>query len=151
MVLPEGGTQETTLYNAKGIYEICRWSRQPKADAFMDWVWDVLESIRTTGSYGNFTKTDYPPKASSVSEIVQLGRFIRQLMKDQQATPYEVAEVVIDTMRQFGINLHDKMLLPARLEKVKDDELDMVEFACTFPNSSYQDYLLYRTMIKVSR
>ena len=35
------------LYSAKGIYEICRWSRQPQADAFFDWVYDQIESIRT--------------------------------------------------------------------------------------------------------
>lgn len=35
------GTQKTYLY------EICRWSRQPSTDAFMDWVWDVIEGIRT--------------------------------------------------------------------------------------------------------
>lgn len=37
---------DTTLYTAKGIYEICRWSRQPKADAFFDFVYDVLEGLR---------------------------------------------------------------------------------------------------------
>lgn len=26
--------REMVLYSAKGVYEICRWSRQPKADAF---------------------------------------------------------------------------------------------------------------------
>ncbi|WP_432401036.1 ORF6C domain-containing protein [Wukongibacter sp. M2B1] len=44
---PSRGKQETTVYNAKGIMEICRWSQQPKADEFMDWVWDVIESLRT--------------------------------------------------------------------------------------------------------
>lgn len=44
--LPFGGKQDVYLYNAKGVYEICRWSRQPKADVFMDWVWDLLEGIR---------------------------------------------------------------------------------------------------------
>lgn len=29
-----GGIQETVLYSAKGIYEICRHSHQPKADDF---------------------------------------------------------------------------------------------------------------------
>lgn len=42
----DGKAYETYLYTAKGIYEICRWSRQPKADAFYDWVYDVLESLR---------------------------------------------------------------------------------------------------------
>lgn len=26
--------------------EICRWSRQPKANLFMDWVWDIVEKYR---------------------------------------------------------------------------------------------------------
>ncbi len=42
----DGKSYETYLYNAKGVYEICRWSRQPKADAFYDWVYEVLESLR---------------------------------------------------------------------------------------------------------
>lgn len=47
----DGKAYETYLYTAKGVYEICRFSRQPKADIFMDWVWDVVESIRKHGAY----------------------------------------------------------------------------------------------------
>jgi len=31
----------------QGIMEICRWSRQPKANLFMDWVWDIVEKYRS--------------------------------------------------------------------------------------------------------
>lgn len=44
---PPGGVQERVLYSAKGVYEICRWSRQPAADAFFDRVYDILEGLRT--------------------------------------------------------------------------------------------------------
>lgn len=37
---------ETILYTQRGIMEICRWSRQPKANLFMDWVWDIIEKYR---------------------------------------------------------------------------------------------------------
>ena len=37
----------TTLYRTKGVYEICRWSQQPKADLFYDWVYEMLEALRT--------------------------------------------------------------------------------------------------------
>lgn len=47
----DGKTYQTYLYNSKGVMEICRWSQQPKADAFMDWVWEVVESIRKHGAY----------------------------------------------------------------------------------------------------
>ncbi len=40
------GAQETYIYSARGIYEICRWSQQSKADSFFDWVYDILEGLR---------------------------------------------------------------------------------------------------------
>lgn len=40
------GVQETVIYNEKGIYEIIRKSAQPKADAFYDWVYDLLSKLR---------------------------------------------------------------------------------------------------------
>ncbi len=45
-VLVEGKNREATIYNERGIFEICRWSRQPKANEFMDWVWDIVEAYR---------------------------------------------------------------------------------------------------------
>lgn len=47
----DGKAYETYLYTTKGVYEICRFSRQPKADEFMDWVWTVVEDIRRHGLY----------------------------------------------------------------------------------------------------
>lgn len=46
MVGTDGKIYNTCIYNARGIYEICRHSEQPKADAFYDWVYDILESLR---------------------------------------------------------------------------------------------------------
>jgi prophage antirepressor-like protein len=48
----DGKSYDTYLYSAKGVYEICRWSQQPKADTFMNWVWDVIDGLRT-GSLGD--------------------------------------------------------------------------------------------------
>lgn len=41
-----GGSQATYFYSQRGIMEICRWSRQPKANLFMDWAWDIIEKYR---------------------------------------------------------------------------------------------------------
>ena len=49
---PRGGTQTTVIYSAKGIYEICRWSKQTKAHEFFDFVYEILESLRS-GSFSN--------------------------------------------------------------------------------------------------
>ena len=55
----EGGrevTREVILYDFKGLLEICRYSNQPKADAVMDWLWDIADEIRRTGSYSTKAK-----------------------------------------------------------------------------------------------
>jgi prophage antirepressor-like protein len=44
-------SRDIVVYNLRGIFEICRFSKQPKANEFMDWVWDVIETIMKTGKY----------------------------------------------------------------------------------------------------
>ena len=39
------------VYPEKGIYEICRYSRQKVAGDFYDWVYDVIQSIKKNGYY----------------------------------------------------------------------------------------------------
>ncbi|EKD55746.1 MAG: hypothetical protein ACD_59C00053G0018 [uncultured bacterium] len=39
--------REVILYTAKGVYEICRYSQQKKANDFYDFVYEVLEALRT--------------------------------------------------------------------------------------------------------
>lgn len=63
---------ETYLYNAKGVYEICRWSQQPKADEFMDWVWEVIEEIRKYGSYSIDVKQQQKIIGSIKADIIML-------------------------------------------------------------------------------
>lgn len=45
----DGKQYDTRLYIEKGIYDICRFSRQPIADQFCDWVYEELALIRRTG------------------------------------------------------------------------------------------------------
>ena len=41
-----GQEYNTTFYTQRGIMEICRWSRQSKANEFMDWCWNIIENYR---------------------------------------------------------------------------------------------------------
>lgn len=53
----EGGSkhidpnQEIYMYTERGIYAICRYSSQPIADKFDDWVYETISSIRKNGYY----------------------------------------------------------------------------------------------------
>ncbi|MGE8038130.1 phage antirepressor KilAC domain-containing protein [Lysinibacillus sp. NPDC093692] len=46
LVSTDGKQYETIVYNEKGIYEVIRRSKQPKADVFYDFVYDLLEGLR---------------------------------------------------------------------------------------------------------
>lgn len=43
----DGKMYEKIFYTRRGVYEICRYSRQPKADEFYDYVYDLLEGLAT--------------------------------------------------------------------------------------------------------
>ena len=45
--------REVIFYNFKGFLEICRFSNQEKANAVMDFAWEVMDEIRRTGSYND--------------------------------------------------------------------------------------------------
>ena len=46
---PLGNVQEAIVYNFKGLLEICRYSQQPKANAVIDWLWEIADELRRTG------------------------------------------------------------------------------------------------------
>ena len=46
LMATDGKCYNTMLYTERGIMEICRWSRQKKANIFMDWVWDIISKYR---------------------------------------------------------------------------------------------------------
>lgn len=48
---PSVNQQSTTVYNFKGLLEICRYSNQENANKVIDVLWDIADEIRRTGSY----------------------------------------------------------------------------------------------------
>lgn len=61
---------ETVYYTQRGIMEICRWSRQPKADLFMDWVWDIIEKYRAN-ELVPVQQLDMTPISDAISSMTQ--------------------------------------------------------------------------------
>mgnify|MGYP000956891738 CR=1 FL=1 len=65
LVTTDGKKYNTFLYSEKGIMEICRWSRQPKANDFMDFTWEVMKKIL----HKNDLCFDYSSVMSEMSSI----------------------------------------------------------------------------------
>ena len=71
----DGKFYETTLYNRRGALEICRWSRQPKADIVIDKCWDIMESVLTKGFYINEAHPNVFEHLRATLGIEQANRF----------------------------------------------------------------------------
>ncbi len=69
--------REVTVYNFKGLLEICRYSGQPKADAIMDWLWEVADEIRRTGSYSLSTRNSKDAEVKAID--LERAKFIQQM------------------------------------------------------------------------
>ena len=77
--------RERILYNRKGIMEICRWSRQPLADKFMDWCWEIMDRL-ISNSLNTVTllREEYSMIVNAVNEVGQLNKVNEQLTRQLQ-------------------------------------------------------------------
>ena len=85
----DGKEYNTTLYSERGIMEICRWSRQPKANLFMDWVWDIIEKYRH-----NELQPNLQPLIDSLSILTQtittMHQDIKRITNTKEASRKEI-------------------------------------------------------------
>ena len=118
------GVQTTTVYNFKGLLEICRYSNQPKADAVMDWLFEVADEIRKTGSYSINKEHSALPSgvldgAKTILEIAGIKDNQLALALDKLYRSY-TGKSALDTC---GVNL---------LAPVKEQTLTVTEIARHF-------------------
>lgn len=73
------------LYNRKGIMEICRWSRQPLADKFMDWCWEIMDRLISNSlNTVTLSREEYSMIINTVNEVGQLNKVNEQLTRQLQ-------------------------------------------------------------------
>ena len=84
----------TYMYNERGVMEICRWSRQPKANEFMDWVWDIVQAYR----HGTLQPVQKQPvQKQRETAITPIEKFF-----DHQN---QILEELRDNQREFQSNI----------------------------------------------
>ena len=118
----DGKCYNTMLYTERGIMEICRWSRQKKADSFMDWVWDVIEAYR----HNELTpQIDIAPLTEAITTLtqsmVQMQQDINALKEQSQKKLHP-----IKIHSRWKTNTFDKLrLLTDYVNKHSDQELTL--------------------------
>ena len=99
------GKQEMITYTLRGVMEICRYSRQPKADKFMDFVWDVMESL-----YNGRNVYATPDQQSAVSpQTMQL--LLDSMLKTQLETT-RCMVAMTNTMSAMADRILNGMIQP---------------------------------------
>lgn len=77
--------RERILYNRKGIMEICRWSRQPLADKFMDWCWEIMDRLISNSlNTVTLSREEYSMIINTANEVGQLNKVNEQLTRQLQ-------------------------------------------------------------------
>ena len=77
-----GVNVETVYYTQRGIMEICRWSRQPLSNKFMDWVWDIVEKYRNNELQ---SPIDMTPIVSAITTLTEtMGTLVSNMATMQQ-------------------------------------------------------------------
>lgn len=77
--------RERILYNRKGIMEICRWSRQPLADKFMNWCWEIMDRLISNSlNTVTLSREEYSMIINTVNEVGQLNKVNEQLTRQLQ-------------------------------------------------------------------
>lgn len=83
--LTKSEEQERIYYTERGIMEICRWSKMPKANQFMDWCWDVIERYRNNqGFTDQNTQLLINAITTLTSSITLIQQNIVSIKKEQQ-------------------------------------------------------------------
>lgn len=145
-----GGLQKISIINESGLYSLILSSKLPNARKFKRWVTsEVLPAIRKTGHYET---PGYTPKATSVGEVVNLIKITKETMKEQCATPSEVAEAVKSICDQFGVSLPDSFVKPK--ETTMTDVMDMIDYIFAQPRGrghrrpTYEEFLIHQANTK---
>lgn len=83
----DGKEYDTILYTQRGVMEICRWSNKPKANLFMDWVWDIIEKYRNNELQPQIDMTPI------TSTIATLAKTMNTLVSNMNTMQQDIQEL----------------------------------------------------------
>lgn len=111
----DGKTYSTRLYSARGVYEICRLSRQPRANQFFDWVYDLLETLRT-GQATVVPVGNLSPELQMFNKLFQ-SLAAQELKQKQIEEQLQITQHRVDNLDALNIKGDKQQRLNAMIRK----------------------------------
>ncbi len=118
------GVRTAIVYNFKGLLEICRYSQQPHANAVIDWLWEVADEIRRTGSYSvKMSKEELDAKNKELDERrlaidLERAKFLQHIIEAPAFPLTDESKAVIQHEAFKLVTGHEYLgMLPVSTEK----------------------------------
>lgn len=117
--------RELFCYNLRGVMEICRFSRQPKADAFMDFCWDIMESLMRGDSVLATPKMDAALSKEFIDvRLHALFDSMKNLQSELDSTRKDLSEQIEEARATSNEALNVISSVSQCVHQIKDKQMD---------------------------
>lgn len=140
----EGGVTKVRniiTYNLRGVMEICRLSRQPKADAFMDFCWDIMESLMRGDSVLATPQMDAALSKEFIDvRLHALFDSMKNLQSELDSTRKDLSEQIEEARATSNKALNVISSVSQCVHQIKDKQMDNAIRAKSYtPRNVFQD------------
>lgn len=140
----EGGItkeREYIVYSLRGVMEICRLSRQPKADAFMDFCWDIMESLMRGDSVLATPKMDAALSKEFIDvRLHALFDSVKNLQNELDSTRKDLSDRIEEARATSNEALNVISSVSQCVHQIKDKQMDNAIRAKNYtPRNVFQD------------
>ena len=133
--------RQTYVYSLRGVMEICRLSRQPKADAFMDFCWDIMESLMRGDSVLATPKMDAALSKEFIDvRLHALFDSMKNLQNELNSTRKDLSEQIEEARATNNEALNAISSVSQCVHQIRDKQMDNAIRAKSYtPRNVFQD------------
>lgn len=133
--------RQTYMYSLRGVMEICRLSRQPKADAFMDFCWDIMESLMRGDSVLATPQMDAALSKEFIDvRLHALFDSMKNLQSELDSTRKELGDQIEEARATSNEALNIISSVSQCVHQIKDKQMDNSIRAKSYtPRNVFQD------------
>lgn len=129
------------VYSLRGVMEICRLSRQPKADAFMDFCWDIMESLMRGDTVLATPQMDAALSKEFIDvRLHALFDSMKNLQSELDSTRKELGDQIEEARSTSNEALNVISSVSQCVHQIKDKQMDNAIRAKSYtPRNVFQD------------
>lgn len=133
--------RQTYMYSLRGVMEICRLSRQPKADAFMDFCWDIMESLMCGDSVLATPQMDAALSKEFIDvRLHALFDSMKNLQSELDSTRKDLSDQIEEARATSNEALNAISSVSQCVHQIKDKQMDNAIRAKNYtPRNVFQD------------